>query len=61
VRIMVTDRDGYHLTVWQALRRTFLWPLSALPLGIGFLIMLFDREARTLHDMLSGTVVLELP
>jgi Predicted membrane protein/domain len=61
VRIMVTDRDGYHLTVWQALRRTFLWPLSALPLGIGFLTMLFDRESRTLHDMLSGTVVLELP
>ncbi len=61
VRIMVTDRDGYHLTVWQALRRTFLWPLSALPLGIGFLPMLFDRESRTLHDMLSGTVVLELP
>ncbi len=61
VRIMVTDRDGYHLTVWQALRRTFLWPLSALPLGIGFLTMLFDRESRALHDMLSGTVVLELP
>ncbi len=61
VRIMVTDRDGYHLTVWQAFRRTFLWPLSALPLGIGFLTMLFDRESRTLHDMLSGTVVLELP
>ena len=61
VRIMVTDRDGYHLTVWQALRRTFLWPLSALPLGIGFLMMLFDREPRSLHDMLSGTVVLELP
>jgi uncharacterized RDD family membrane protein YckC len=61
VRIMVTDRDGYHLTVWQALRRTLLWPLSALPLGIGFLTMLFDRESRTLHDMLSGTVVLELP
>ncbi len=61
VRIMVTDRDGYHLTVWQALRRTFLWPLSALPLGIGFLTMPFDRESRTLHDMLSGTVVLELP
>ncbi len=61
VRIMVTDRDGYHLSVSQALRRTFLWPLSALPLGIGFLTMFFDREGRTLHDMLSGTVVLEVP
>jgi uncharacterized RDD family membrane protein YckC len=61
VRIMVTDRDGYHLTIWQALRRTFLLPLSALPLGIGFLPMFFDSQSRTLHDMLSGTVVLELP
>lgn len=61
VRIMVTGRDGYHLTIWQTLRRTFLWPLSGLPLGIGFVMIFFDREGRALHDMFSGTVVLELP
>lgn len=61
VRIMVTDRDGYHLTIWQTLRRTLLLPLSILPLGIGFLPIFFDSRGRALHDMLSGTVVLELP
>ncbi|MEO8456857.1 MAG: RDD family protein [Chloroflexota bacterium] len=61
VRVMVTDRDGYHLTIWQTLRRVLLLPLSILPLGIGFLPMFFDRDARTLHDILAGTVVLELP
>lgn len=61
VRIMVTDRDGYHLTVWQTLRRTLLIPVSVLPLGIGFLPMFFDPQGRSLHDMLAGTVVLELP
>lgn len=60
-RIMVTDRDGYHLTIWQTLRRTLLLPLSILPLGIGFLPIFFDPQARALHDILAGTVVLELP
>lgn len=61
VRIMVTDRDGYHLTIWQTLRRTILLPLSILPLGIGFLPIFFDPQGRALHDTLAGTVVLELP
>lgn len=61
VRVMVTDRDGYHLTIWQTARRTFLLPLSIIPLGIGFLPMFFDPQSRALHDMLAGTVVLELP
>ncbi|MEX0683508.1 MAG: RDD family protein [Dehalococcoidia bacterium] len=61
VRIAVTDRDGYHLHFWQAILRMILWPLSVLPLGIGVTTMFFDREHRMLHDMLSGTVVVELP
>lgn len=61
VRIMVTDRDGYHLTIWQTLRRTLLLPLTVLPLGIGFLPIFFDSQGRALHDILAGTVVLELP
>lgn len=60
-RIMVTDRDGYHMSGWQAVLRTIVWPLSLLPIGIGLLPMFFDRESRALHDMLSGTIVLELP
>jgi len=61
VRIEVTDRDGERLSAPRALMRALLWPLSMLPLGIGAAPVLFDDERRALHDMLAGTVVLELP
>lgn len=61
VHIAVTDRAGYHVSLGQALVRTLIWPLSLLPMGIGFLPILFDRESRALHDMLAGTVVVQLP
>jgi uncharacterized RDD family membrane protein YckC len=61
VRIIVTDRDGYHMSVWQALLRTILTPISLIPFGVGLLPMFFDKESRALHDMIAGTVVLELP
>jgi uncharacterized RDD family membrane protein YckC len=61
VRIAVTDRDGYHLSGWKALVRTVAWPLSILPMGLGLASIFFDDESRALHDMLAGTVVIELP
>jgi uncharacterized RDD family membrane protein YckC len=61
VRIEVTDRDGEPLRSSRAAVRAVLWPLSMLPLAIGGLPVLFDDERRALHDMVAGTVVLELP
>jgi len=61
VRIVVTDRDGYHIGPGRAFLRMLLWPLSILPLGIGLIPIIFDQESRALHDMITGTVVLELP
>jgi uncharacterized RDD family membrane protein YckC len=61
VRIEVTDRDGEPLPPSRAAIRALLWPLSMLPLAIGGLPVLFDDERRALHDMVAGTVVLELP
>lgn len=61
VRIEITDRDGEPLPAMRALLRTFVWPLSMLPLAIGAVPVYFDEERRALHDMLAGTVVLELP
>jgi uncharacterized RDD family membrane protein YckC len=60
-RIAVTDRDGYHISMWRALIRTVTLPLSLIPFGLGMVPILFDDESRALHDMLAGTVVLELP
>ncbi len=61
VRIEVTDRDGEPLSALRALQRTVLWPLSMFPLALGAVPALFNDERRALHDMLAGTVVLELP
>lgn len=61
VRVAVTDRDGYHISAWRSMIRTIFWPLSLLPLGFGLLPIFFDEESRALHDMVAGTVVIELP
>ena len=61
VRVAVTDREGYHISLRQSLVRLIVWPLSVLPLGLGITTMFFDKEQRMLHDMLAGTVVVELP
>jgi uncharacterized RDD family membrane protein YckC len=60
-RIAVTDRNGYHISAWHSIIRTVTWPLSVIPLGLGLVPILFDDESRALHDMLAGTVVVELP
>ena len=60
VHIAVTDRDGGHLTFWQAVLRTIFWPITVLTL-VGLTPMFFDRESRALYDMIAGTVVVELP
>jgi uncharacterized RDD family membrane protein YckC len=61
VRIEITDRDGEPLPSSRALVRALVWPLSMFPFGIGALPILFDEERRALHDMVAGTVVLEIP
>lgn len=61
VHIAVTDRDGNLPSFGQAFLRALVYPLSFLPLCAGFATIWFDREYRALHDMLAGTVVVELP
>jgi uncharacterized RDD family membrane protein YckC len=44
-------------TTGQCARRAFVYMLSLATGGLGILYSLFDAEGRTLHDILSGTVV----
>jgi uncharacterized RDD family membrane protein YckC len=44
-------------TTGQCARRAFVYMLSLATLGLGILYSLFDAEGRTVHDILSGTVV----
>jgi uncharacterized RDD family membrane protein YckC len=44
-------------TTGQCARRALVYLLSLATGGLGILYSLFDAEGRTLHDILSGTVV----
>ncbi|MDD3448925.1 MAG: RDD family protein [Gammaproteobacteria bacterium] len=60
-RLRVEEGDGRPLSWGVAMLRFSLGLLTCLPLGVGFLWMLVDRERRTLYDRLSGTRVVLLP
>lgn len=45
-------------TTGQCARRALVYMLSLATGGLGILYSLFDAEGRTLHDILSGTVVI---
>ncbi|MFC6341992.1 RDD family protein, partial [Nocardioides hankookensis] len=55
VGIRVVGADGSPLSVRQAFVRTLVFPLSALLFGLGFLMILVQREHRALHDLIAGT------
>jgi uncharacterized RDD family membrane protein YckC len=55
LKVVTPEGDG--LTVFHAFGRYIAFWLSALTLGIGFLIVLFDPQRRALHDHLAGTRV----
>jgi uncharacterized RDD family membrane protein YckC len=55
--IRVVMKDGSQIGRWHAIERTVALPLSFLFLGLGFLISLFQRERRALHDLIAGTCV----
>jgi uncharacterized RDD family membrane protein YckC len=55
---VVTDQ-GQRLTFLNATGRYFAKFISALILGIGFLMVAFTDRKRGLHDMIAGTLVIK--
>jgi uncharacterized RDD family membrane protein YckC len=61
MHIRVRARDGERIIPRRAfLRFVALW-LAALPLFLGYLMILIDDRRRGLHDVLARTVVVEAP
>ena len=60
-RLRVEREDGSLLGWGDTLRRLGWSLLSLLPLGLGYLWILFDPLRRAWHDRLSGTRVVVLP
>jgi uncharacterized RDD family membrane protein YckC len=57
----VTSAGGGGFGLKRALVRFAGLLLAALPLGAGFVLILFDRRRRGLQDLLAHTVVVDAP
>ncbi len=55
--IQVLNRSGAPIGYWQAFFRFLGRLLSTATFNIGFLVALFNRRRRTLHDLIAGTIV----
>jgi len=55
----VVDADTFgNLSVGQSVLRYLGYFLSTLPLGLGFLWVIWDKKKRGFHDLLAHTVVI---
>jgi uncharacterized RDD family membrane protein YckC len=55
----VTDLAGMRISFLQATGRTFGKILSAIVLGIGFIMVAFNPRKQALHDAMVGTLVIK--
>lgn len=58
--LQVTDLNGARISFWRSTARYFSTLLSALPLFIGYLMVLFNPKRQALHDLIAGTLVMRL-
>jgi uncharacterized RDD family membrane protein YckC len=60
--LRIRRSDGTELGIGRAFLRHFVgYPLSALTLGLGFIIAAFNARGRGLHDLIAGTIVVRDP
>jgi uncharacterized RDD family membrane protein YckC len=57
--IIIDAKTGGIPTTRQFAGRYFAMILSALPLGLGFIWVAFDKQKRGWHDILAGTLVVK--
>ncbi|MEP6740943.1 MAG: RDD family protein [bacterium] len=56
--LRILRSDGTQLRIGHAFLRHFVgYPLSAITLGLGFIIAAFNARGRGLHDLIAGTIV----
>lgn len=56
VRVVRKD-SGQPLGPWRGLLRTLGYIVSLVPLGVGFLWAIWDKDKQTWHDKIAGSVV----
>jgi uncharacterized RDD family membrane protein YckC len=56
--LRIVRKNGTELGIGRAFLRHFVgYPLSALTLGLGFVIAALNARGRGLHDLIAGTIV----
>ena len=60
--LRIRRSNGTELGIGRAFLRHFVgYPLSALTLGLGFIIAALNARGRGLHDLIAGTIVVRDP
>ena len=59
LNIKVTGLKGEHINYKKAFIRNICKIISALIIGIGFLMVLFTDKKQGLHDLIAETLVVE--
>jgi len=58
--ITMVKIDGSPVRLGNLIRRNLIgYLLTALTFGLGFLIAVFNKSGRTLHDLIGGTMVVQ--
>jgi uncharacterized RDD family membrane protein YckC len=57
--IKVVDLHGWRITFGRAIGRNLARILSAIILGIGYIMAAFTERKQALHDMMAGTLVVK--
>lgn len=60
VKLKVADREGKRLSAGAGLMRLLWKVVSGATLGMGALMMIGDEQRKTLHDLMSNTIVHEV-
>ncbi len=56
-KLTVGDAEGNALSLGQVIRRTLAKLVTCLTLGVGYILILFNKEKQAIHDILVNTYV----
>ena len=56
---VIDEESGSSLTIGKSILRYIGYLVSTIPLGLGYLWVLFDKKNRAWHDMIAGSVVIK--
>lgn len=56
---VVDAKSGQRMGLGQSVIRYFAYLISMLPLGLGFIWIVFDKKKQGWHDKLAGSIVIK--